>query len=258
MITNWIWALGSVLVVSLASLIGVFTLGIKSKILNKVLLYLVAFSAGALLGDVFLHLMPEMLDHAAEHDLDIDQLGLLIIGGIVIGLLVEKVLHWHHCHKNHEGETAHTLGKMNLFGDFIHNLIDGLIIGASFSISIPAGIATSLAVLFHEIPQEIGDFAVLIHDGYSKKKALVLNFLSALSAVIGAILALSLGEATEGIHVFIIPIAMGMFIYIAGTDLIPEIHKHKNSAIASTLQIIFFLIGVVVMFGLLLLEGHSH
>lgn len=255
---NYMWALGAVLLVSLTSLVGIITLGMGSKRLSKILLYLVAFSAGALFGDVFLHLMPEMLAHAQEHNSHLEELGLLIIGGIVIGLIVEKILHWHHCHQNHQEESAHTLGKMNLFGDFMHNLMDGLIIGASFLISIPTGIATSLAVLFHEIPQEIGDFAVLIHDGYSKKKALFLNFLSALSAVLGLVLAFSLGEAVEEIHTLLIPIAMGMFIYIAGSDLIPEIHKHKKSMKSSLLQIMMFLLGVGIMFVLLLFEGHSH
>ena len=250
-------ALLAVFGISLTSLIGIFTLGIKQSYLTSKLIYLVSFSAGALFGDVFLHLMPEMIEHA--HGMDMDQLGLLVIGGVVLGLVIEKLLHWHHCHHDHsEDEQPHTIAKMNLIGDFVHNLIDGLIIGASFLVSIPAGLATSLAILFHEIPQEIGDYAVLIHSGYSKKKALLLNFLSALSAILGTIIALIVGGVAHDLQVVLVPIAMGMFIYIAGSDLIPELHKHNHQFRASLVQILMFILGIGVMFGLLFLEGHSH
>lgn len=248
-------ALISVFLISLASLIGVFTLGLKQERLQKALVYLVAFSAGALFGDVFLHLMPELIEHS--HDLSLTTIGLLTIAGLVVGLITEKVLHWHHCHDAHSQDHPHTFAKMNLIGDVMHNLIDGLIIGASFLVSIPTGIATSLAILFHEIPQEIGDFAVLIHGGYSKKKALLLNFLVALSAVAGVIIALTLGHFAHDLQIVLVPIAMGMFIYIAGSDLIPEINKHNYQLKASLLQIGLFVLGVAVMWGLLFI-GHAH
>lgn len=252
----WGIALGAVFVISLVSLIGILTLSIKKDRLSKMLIYLVSFSAGALFGDVFLHLMPEMIEHT--HGLEIGELGLLVLAGILLGLVIEKLLHWHHCHRDHDANSSHTLAKMNLIGDLVHNLIDGLIIGASFAVSIPAGIATSLAILFHEIPQEIGDFAVLVHSGYSKKKALILNFISALTAILGAVIALALGEVAHELQVALIPIAMGMFVYIAGSDLIPEMHKHTHNLKASLLQIAMFTLGVGVMFALLFLEGHSH
>lgn len=256
-LSTWMIALLVVFGISLTSLIGIFTLGIKQSYLTSKLIYLVSFSAGALFGDVFLHLMPEMIEHA--HGLNIDQLGLLVIAGIVVGLVVEKLLHWHHCHHDHStDEQLHTVAKMNLIGDFVHNLIDGLIIGASFMVSIPAGIATSLAILFHEIPQEIGDYAVLIHGGYSKRKALFLNFLSALSAILGTIMALTIGSFAHELQVVLVPIAMGMFVYIAGSDLIPELHKHNHQFKASLLQILMFVLGIAVMWGLLFLEGHAH
>ena len=256
-LSTWMIALLAVFGISLTSLIGLFTLGIKQSYLTSKLIYLVSFSAGALFGDVFLHLMPEMIEHA--HGMDMDQLGLLVIGGIVLGLVIEKLLHWHHCHHDHsEDDQPHTIAKMNLIGDFVHNLIDGLIIGASFLVSIPAGLATSLAILFHEIPQEIGDYAVLIHSGYSKKKALLLNFLSALSAIFGTIIALIVGGVAHELQVVLVPIAMGMFIYIAGSDLIPELHKHNHQFKVSLVQIFMFILGIGVMFALLFLEGHAH
>lgn len=253
----WAIALGAVVLVSLTSLIGVFTLSVKKVRLSKALIYLVAFSAGALFGDVFLHLMPEMFTHS--HGLHADELGLLVIGGLVLGLVVEKVLHWHHCHHDHsQDQQPQTLAQMNLIGDFVHNLIDGLIIGSSFAISVPVGIATSMAILFHEIPQEIGDFGVLLHAGYSKKKALMMNLFSALSAILGTVIALSLGEIAHELQVALLPVAMGMFVYIAGSDLIPEMHKHNHQLKASLLQIGMFILGVGVMFALLFVGGHSH
>ena len=150
-------------------------------------------------------------------------------------------------------EHKHPFAWMNLFGDSIHNFIDGMIIGASYLISIPVGMATTIAVVLHEIPQEIGDFGVLVHGGFSRKRAVFLNFITALTAVIGAVAILLLGGMTEGLITFLIPFAAGNFIYIASTDLIPELHKEKE-ILKSVLQLVFFVIGVLIMVPLLLLE----
>ncbi len=249
------YALLAVLVISLSSFVGVFFLGVKNEKLQKILIYLVAFSAGALLGDVFFHLIPELAEEGTN---DWHQIGILILGGIVLGLLIEKVIHRNHCHHTISKEHPHSLAVMNLVGDFVHNFIDGLIIGASFLVSIPAGISTALAVLFHEIPQEIGDFAVLVHGGYEKKKALVMNFLTALSAVLGVVATFLLGTLVEGLHTMLVPIAIGMFIYIAGSDLIPEVNKHNQKLSSSLFQIGMVVLGAGVMFLLLFLEHHHH
>lgn len=148
---------------------------------------------------------------------------------------------------------VHDFAIMNLVGDGFHNFLDGLIIGASYLVSIPAGIATTLAVLIHEIPQEIGDFGVLLHGGYSKKKALIMNFISALVAIIGTISALLLGKYLSGIETIITAIAIGGFIYIAGSDLIPELHK-DFSAKKSIIQLICFILGIILIGALLFLE----
>lgn len=245
----WIYALVSVLIVSLISLIGIWTISIKVKKLNKFLIYFVSFSAGALLGGAFFHLLPEVVN---EMGLTL-QVSSLLLGGIVLFFVLEKIVHWQHCHIPHSRGHVHSFAVMNLIGDGFHNFLDGLIIGASYLVNIPAGIAATIAVGFHEIPQEIGDFGILVHGGFSKTKALVLNFVSALVAVVGVLVSLTLSNYIKNIEFFIIPIAIGGFIYIAGSDLIPELHKEFT--IKSTLwQLVTLIAGILVMVGLLFLE----
>src|SRR4030042_2469914 len=174
----------SVLIVSLISLIGILFIFMKKRTLDKLLIFLVALSVGSLLGGAFLHLLPEIID-TTGFSLNI---AFLVLGGILLFFVIENFIHWRHCHIPTSKEHPHSVGTMNLIGDGLHNLIDGLIIAASYFVSIPVGIATTLAVVIHEIPQEIGDFGVLLYAGYSKKKALIFNFLSALMALVGAII----------------------------------------------------------------------
>lgn len=245
----WVYSLLSVLVVSLISLIGILTISIKPKKLKKILIYLVSFSAGALLGGAFFHLFPEILKEVGLTF----QVSSFILGGIVLFFVMEKIVHWQHCHipvtKNH----IHSFAIMNLIGDGVHNFLDGLIIGASYLLSIPIGIATTTAVAFHEIPQEIGDFGVLIHGGFSRARALALNFVSALISVVGVVISLTLSNYIENIQFFIIPIAIGGFIYIAGSDLIPELHK-EFTVKSALLQLLTLIAGISVMAALLLLD----
>lgn len=243
-----LYSIGSTLLISLVALIGIIFLGFHQEKLKKIVIYLVSFSAGALLGDVFIHLLPEI----AEGNNFTLQSSLFILSGILFGLITEKVIHRNHCHMPITKDHVHHFAIMNLVGDFVHNIIDGLIIGASYMVSIPVGIATTLAVLLHEIPQEIWDFGVLIHGGMSKKRALLLNFLTGLSAIVGVIIALLINNYTHNITSFLIPFAAGSFIYIAGADLIPELHK-ENKTGQAILQILSFLIGIGVM--MLLLFG---
>lgn len=245
-----LYALGSVIIISLISLIGLLTISINIKKLQKIILYLISFAAGAMFGDAFLHLIPETV---AEVGFGLN-VSFSILGGIVLGFIVEKVIHWHHCHvphtHNHPHPHPHTFAWMNLVGDAVHNFLDGLVILAAYLISIPVGIATTLAVAFHEIPQEIGDFGVLIHGGFSKKKALFLNFLTALTALLGVALGFFLYNQIEGLAILIAPFAAGMFIYIAGSDLIPELNKEKKLG-KSLLQLFTFVLGIFVMYLLL-------
>ncbi|MBC8434935.1 ZIP family metal transporter [archaeon] len=244
----WLYSIVSILIVSLISLVGVFTLGIKTDRLKKFLIYLISFSAGALLGDAFLHLLPELVEEGFSISISFS-----ILAGIIIFFSLEKIVHWQHCHMPITKTHIHPFAYMNLVGDSLHNFLDGIIVASAYIISIPAGIATTIAVILHEIPQEIGDFGVLIHGGFTRTKALLLNFLTALFSLLGVILVFVLKGAISNIETILVAIAIGGFIYIAGSDLIPEMHKEtctKNSL----LQIFFLILGILIMASLLLLE----
>lgn len=244
-----LYTLLSVLIVSAVSLIGIISLAIRKERLKNFLLYFLSFSAGAMLGDVFLHLLPEVIEQQKGLSMSTS---FFVLFGILVFFSLEKIVHWQHCHMPITKYHVHPLATMNLVGDGLHNFIDGLIIAGSYLISIPAGIATSLAVLFHEIPQEMGDFGVLLHAGFTRRKALLMNFASALLAVFGAIVAFVIGSYTSHIEYILVPLAAGGFLYIAGSDLIPELHKESafNKAVG---QIITFLIGIGAMWLLLYL-----
>lgn len=242
------YTFASVFLISAVSLIGIATVTIKEEKLNNILLYMISFSAGALMADVFIHIIPEIVDHGYTV-----MTAFYILSGIVLSLITEKIIHWRHCHMPTTKEHIHPFALMNLIGDSIHNFIDGLIIGASYIVNIPLGIATTVAVIFHEIPQEIGDFGVLLYGGFTKKKALFLNFVTALTAVLGAAAALWLGSIFSGLNNFLLPFAAGSFIYIAGSDLIPELHKETLGK-KSTFQIFWFCAGIVILASLLFLE----
>lgn len=245
----WLYSLSGVLAISLVSLIGILTLSIHTDKLKKTLLYLVSFSAGGLLGDVFFHLLPELVK---EDEFTITT-SLIILGGIIFCFVLEKFIIWHHCHEVGCEDHSQRLAWMNIFGDLVHNFIDGLIIAASFLVDIKIGLATTIAVILHEIPQEIGDFGVLLHAGFSRRKALMLNFITALSAFIGAIFALVLNNYSNTFATYLIPFAAGNFIYIACVDLIPELHKTPELK-KSFLQLIAFIFGLGMMALLLFIE----
>ena len=249
MLTTYLYAIGSVVVVSFVSLVGAFTLSVREDLVKKYTFMFMSLAIGALLGDAFIHLIPEAL----EGSTNTTQTSLFIILGILIFFILEKFLHWHHHGEDKEDKHVHPVGKLVLFSDGVHNFIDGVIIGVSFLISIPVGMATTLAVVLHEIPQEIGDFAVLLHSGYTKARALWLNFLSAVFAMLGLAVALLLGESGEMFVKSLLPIAAGGFIYIAVADLIPELQKN-NKLKNSILQFVMILIGVGVMVVLTLVE----
>src|SRR3989344_2714774 len=246
----WLYSLASVLIVSVISLVGVITLSINVEKLRKLLIYLVSFAAGALLGDAFIHLLPEAVEEAGFGV----AISLYVLFGIGFSFLIEKVVHWHHFHYPLDEGHVHPFAIMNLVGDLVHNFIDGIIIAASYMVNIPVGIATTIAVILHEIPQEISDFGVLLHGGFTKAKALFYNFLTALTAVLGAIAALLIGSRIEGITISLAAFAAGAFIYIAGSDLIPELHKGKFDWKSSLMQFVAIVLGVLVMYTLLFLE----
>lgn len=243
----WLYVIISVIIVSLISLLGVFTLAISREKLEKFLIYFVSLSVGTLFGDAFVHLIPEALkENPGVYS------SLFILLGIIAFFILEKFIHWRHCHKIASPHHPHPFSYIILLGDSVHNLIDGMIISASYLVSFEIGLATTLAVIFHEIPHEIGNFGSLIYSGFTRKKALGYNFLSGLFAVLGALIVLLINFNSVQISNFLIPFAAGGFIYIAGTDLIPELHKHTEIK-KSLGQLGMFVLGIVLMLLLLIL-----
>jgi zinc and cadmium transporter len=245
-----LYILLSVILVSLISITGILFIFMKKKSLDKVLIFLVALSAGSLLGGAFLHLLPEIVDNTG-FSLNI---AFLVLGGIVFFFIIENFIHWRHCHIQTCDEHQHHLGTMNLIGDGIHNFTDGLIISAAYFVNIPVGIATTLAVIIHEIPQEIGDFGVLLYAGFSKTKAIFFNFLSALTAMIGAVLGIIFASKSDIFVYIAMPLAMGGFLYIAGSDLIPEIHRKQEKRF-SFRNLAGIILGILIMYALTFLEA---
>lgn len=249
-----VYALISVFVVSLISIIGVFALSFNQKTLNKSIFLLVSLAVGALFGDAIIHLIPEAFE-SAENPANVS---LFIIIGIVSFFVLEKFLRWSHSHEHdYEGverdqEKANAvkpIGSLIIVSDSIHNIIDGMTIGVSYLINIEIGIATTVAIILHEIPQEISDFALLIHAGYSKRKALLLNFVSSFVAVVGTIIVLVFGSSFESSMPLMIAFAAGGFLYIAGSDLVPEIQKTSDLK-DSLQQFIAIIIGIAINYNL--------
>lgn len=235
--------------ISLVSLIGALTISLSVDRLRRITLFLVSFAVGGLLGDAFIHLLPESFEELGTNLL----VSLYVILGILIFFVLEKFLRWRHCHIPTSEEHLHPFVTMNLVGDATHNLVDGMLVGASYMVSFPIGLTTTLAVVLHEIPQELGDFGVLIHGGLSVKRALVFNLLSALTAVIGAVVSILAAEQVQGFSLSLLPITAGGFLYIAGSDLIPELH-HEVKASTSLWQLLLIVLGVAIMAVLLVLE----
>lgn len=245
----WLYSMISVVAVSLISLVGLVLLTLHKEILKKLLLFLISFSVGALLGDAFIHVLPEMAELYGFTFIS----SVYVIFGILFFFILEKVIHWRHCHMPESKNHIHPFAYTNLIGDGFHNFIDGLLIGGSYLVSVQVGIATTIAVLLHEIPQEIGDISVLIHGGFSRAKAIFFNFITALAAIAGASLALLITTASESFPKFLLPFTAGGFIYIAGSDLLPELHKEVKVS-QSALQLGGIVFGVTIMALLLLLE----
>lgn len=238
---NLLYALIASTIVSLISLVGVFALLIKDDLLKKIIIYLVAFAAGGLIGGAFLDVIPE----AAEYVKDVTQLFLYVVLGYLLFFILEKYLHWRHCHVAEC--QVHRFTYLNIIGDIIHNFSDGLIIGAVFLVNIKVGIAATLAIIFHEIPHELGNFSVLVYGGFSKLKALFFNFLSSLFAIAGTIAGYYLASRINGFTSILLPAAAGGFIYIASCDLIPELHKEEDGK-KSALIMVTFTIGIILMY----------
>jgi len=225
--------------ISLCVWIAILFFYLKKENFERITILLVSLSAGALMGGAFLHLLPEASKKIESH-----KLNLIVLIAFIFFFFMEKLLNWRHCHKGNC--PIHTFGYMNLFGDSVHNFIDGLVIASTFIIDIKLGIATTFAIALHEIPQEIGDFGVLIHAGFKKKKALIINYLVALTVVLGGIIGYFMSFILHDIIPYLLPFAAGGFIYIAASDLMPEIRKETNLK-KSLYSFLFFMLGIILM-----------
>jgi zinc and cadmium transporter len=248
----WINAIASTIVVSLISITGIFFLALKTDKLQKIVFVLVSIAVGALLGNVFFHLIPESFETIENKGL----IAILVLSGILSFFIMEKFLHWHHGHDiGHMDEHPKSYGYISLFADGIHNFTDGILIAAGWMAGPEIGMATTLTVVIHEIPQEISDFGILIHAGFTAKKALWLNFYAALTAVLGTVITLMIGTRVESLSHWVLPVAAGGFIYLAGTDLMPELNKDRSSR-NSLIQLLMILTGLALMY--FVSGGHSH
>ena len=239
----------SVMAVSTVSLAGLLTLSMSEARVRRLATFFVSFAAGALLGDTFIHLVPQVFAEARGSDAL--RSSLLILGGILLFFIVEKLLRHQHglLHRHHHHETVERpeLAGMNILGDAIHNYIDGLLIGASWLVSPALGITTTMAVLLHEIPQELGDFGILIHSGLTIRQAALVNVASAAVAVLGTTTAVIAGAiAHERVTELLVPLTAGGFVYIAAADLIPEL-QHDRSLRALVTQTALIALGIGVM-----------
>jgi zinc and cadmium transporter len=244
---SWSLSLLSVGVVSLASLAGLAALSLNEGRTRHLSALLVSFAVGALLGDAFIHLIPETFRQDAVSLWP----SLFILAGMLLFFMVEKLLrHQHgplHWHYHPEAVTRPELAAVNILGDALHNFIDGVLIAASYLVSPTLGLATTVAVLFHEIPQELGDFGILVHSGLSVRQAVFVNLASASAAILGTIVALLVGAvAGAAVTSVLVPVAAGGFVYIAAADLIPEL-QHDRSARGLVVQAGLISLGMAVM-----------
>jgi zinc and cadmium transporter len=244
----WLGTFVSVAIVSLISLVGIFFLLLKKDKLNKIQLILVGLAAGGLLGGAFFHLLPEAFE-AFKKPLTAS---ILLVSGFLMFYILERFLHWQHDHSSAISENhIKPFGPINLIADAFHNFLDGILIGAAFYYKFEIGIATALSVLMHELPHEFGNFGVLVHAGYTPRRALVFNFLSACSSFLGAFAVLIFSNIAGILSVAVLPFAAGGFIYLAAADLIPELQREK-AIIKSIYQFLALLLGAGIMLVVLL------
>lgn len=244
--------IAATLVVSLISVIGIFFLSLKEKTLHKILHILIAFSAGTILGTAFLDLLPEALEIIEESVVYI-----YVALGFALFFFLERFVYWYHGHGHttdiekeaEEKSVTKTFIYLNLIGDGIHNLLDGMIIAASFPLGTSIGLAATLAVIFHELPQEMGDYGILIYGGFERGKAILSNFVVALSTVFGGFLALLFIAAVSALEGALIAVAAGGFIYLSASELIPEL-KEERDFFKSLTQFATFILGLFVIWSL--------
>lgn len=245
----WTQTIVSVVIVSAVAFVGIVLLVLREQVLRRVVPVLVSFAVGALLGDALFHILPEL---ASTGGITVG-ISWIMAAGIVGFFVLEKFIHMHHRLEAPAHGHIHPVALTNLLGDGLHNFVDGAIIAGSYLASAPLGIATTAAVVLHEIPQEMGDLGVLVHAGLTPRRALVFNVATAVSAIAGAVLTLVLEGAIGGVTRPMLALSAGAFIYIAGADLIPELHRATDLRV-SILQFVSVAAGFGVMAALLALD----
>ncbi|MDF1578671.1 MAG: ZIP family metal transporter [Desulfurivibrionaceae bacterium] len=242
------WIVTSGLIMCGIAMVGSLVFFVTETTFRRLLMPVVALSAGTLIGGAFLHLVPEGLE---EFKGETDIFFIWLLAGFLTFFALEQIIHWHHC-RQADASCKAPLGYLILIGDTLHNFIGGLAVAGAFLIDIRLGMTTLLAAAAHEIPQELGDFAVLLHAGWSRKAALLLNMLSGLTFLVGGLIAYGASKTLD--ITFLLPFAAGNFIYIGASDLIPEVNKHKHLA-ENIKNFLAFAIGLALM--LLLRAGHA-
>jgi zinc and cadmium transporter len=243
------WAVGLTLVGSLGGvLVASALLFFNDRLRLKIVPWLVSYAVGTLLGVALLVLLPEALAHLSPRRV----LGSLL-GGIMLFFLLEKLVLWRHCH-THDCEAHGMAAPMVIIGDAFHNFLDGVVIGTAVRTSIPLGISTALAVATHEIPQELGDIAILLNAGYTRRKALILNLVSGAAAVLGAVLAVFALDWLPQVNQYVLSVAAAGFLYIAMADLIPDLHRGRIDA-TTFRQLGLAVAGIVTVIGLNMVAG---
>ena len=245
-VSTFFWILTSGLLMAATALIGSVAFFLNEITLQRILTPMVAFAAGSLLGGAFFHMLPEAVVQMSNEI----EVWIYLVLGFLVFFILEQFLHWHHSHRPSEKQP---LTYLILFADGLHNFIGGASVGAAFLVDIRLGITAWMAAMAHEIPQELGDFAILVHGGWSKARALTFNFLSALTFPIGGLLTFLVSQDINVIP--LVPFAAGNFIYIAAADLIPEI-KHAKDTVGSILHLVFFLLGLGVLLGMRSIDLH--
>ena len=247
MLQSTLYTLIATVLVSLSSFIGIFTISLNEKTLHKVLTILVAYSAGTIMGAALFDLLPEavkLVDEALVYP--------IVAFGFVFFLLLERTIYWYHGHGHgHEfgdkGESTKGFAYLNLLGDFVHNFIDGMIIAASFANSVTVGVTAAIAVVFHELPQEMGDYGILVYAGMERRKALMLNFLAATSVVVGGIFGSFFLGMVENLEGYMVAFSAGAFIFLSASELIPEMHE-ENDRGRALIQLMVLILGMLTIY----------
>ncbi len=249
----WGGALAAGAVVALVSLSGAAVLFVRESRLQAIVPLLVALAVGVLLGGAFLHLIPE----ATELLGSVTTVSLYTLAGFILFFAIEKGVRWQHHHEVYTPDSVQRIApmaRMNLIGDGVHNFIDGVVIAASFAADPMLGMVTTVAIVLHEVPQELGDVGALLCGGYRPRRAVWVNFLCALCVVPGIIVTLLIGAVAEELLVYLLPVAAGGFIYIAACDFLPALHRDEPLPL-SLAQVGVVTCGVALMFGVILVEG---